>query len=106
MKLDKKIVERRIRLMEAEGVVFRTGMKVGEDVSADELRRAYDAVLLCCGAGRPRDLKLPGRDAEGVYFAVDFLTAPPDICWTVRLPSTQRANGWSSWAAAIRATTA
>ena len=75
MKLDKKIVERRIRLMEAEGVVFRTGMKVGEDVSADELRRAYDAVLLCCGAGRPRDLKLPGRDAEGVYFAVDFLTA-------------------------------
>ena len=75
MKLDKKIVERRIRLMEAEGVVFRTGMKVGEDVSADEIRRAYDAVLLCCGAGQPRDLKLPGRDAEGVYFAVDFLTA-------------------------------
>ena len=75
MKLDKKIVERRIRLMEAEGVVFRTGMKVGEDVSADELRREYDAVLLCCGAGQPRDLKLPGRDAEGVYFAVDFLTA-------------------------------
>lgn len=75
MKLDKKIVERRIRLMEAEGVVFRTGMKVGEDVSADEIRRTYDAVLLCCGAGQPRDLKLPGRDAEGVYFAVDFLTA-------------------------------
>ena len=74
MKLDKKIVERRIRLMEAEGVVFRTGMKVGEDVSADEIRRTYDAVLLCCGAGQPRDLKLPGRDAEGVYFAVDFLT--------------------------------
>ena len=49
MKLDKKIVERRIRLMEAEGVVFRTGMKVGEDVSADEIRRTYDAVLLCCG---------------------------------------------------------
>ena len=75
MKLDKKIVERRIRLMEAEGVVFRTGMKVGEDVSADEIRRTYDAVLLCCGAGQPRDLKLPGRDAEGVYFAVDYLTA-------------------------------
>lgn len=75
MKLDKKSVERRIRLMEAEGVVFRTGMKVGEDVSADEIRRTYDAVLLCGGAGQPRDLKLPGRDAEGVYFAVDFLTA-------------------------------
>ena len=59
MKLDKKIVERRIRLMEAEGVVFRTGMKVGKTFPADEIRRTYDAVLLCCGAGQPRDLKLP-----------------------------------------------
>ena len=75
MKLDKKIVQRRVRLMEAEGVTFRTGTAVGEDVSTEELRREYDAVLLCCGAGQPQDLKLPGRDAEGVYFAVDYLTA-------------------------------
>lgn len=75
MKLDKRIVERRIRLMEAEGVRFEVGVQVGRDVPAEELTARYDAVLLCCGAGKPRDLNVPGRDAQGVYFAVDFLTA-------------------------------
>ena len=73
MKLDKTIVERRIRLMEAEGVRFITNTEAGVDVSAEELQKSYDAIVLCVGAGKPRDLALPGRDAEGVYFAVDYL---------------------------------
>ena len=74
MKLDKSVVERRIRLMEAEGVIFRTGVEVGANLPAQQLLEEYDAVVLCAGAGKPRDLSLPGRDAKGVHFAVDFLT--------------------------------
>ena len=73
MKLDKSIVERRVHLMEQEGVTFVTGVNVGVDLSAEELRRDYDAVVLCCGASRPRDLNAPGREAEGIHFAVEFL---------------------------------
>ncbi|MGN1346034.1 MAG: glutamate synthase subunit beta [Eubacteriales bacterium] len=74
MKLDKSIVERRVRLMEAEGIEFRCGCDVGVSVPADEILADYDAVLLCCGSKTPRDLNVPGRDASGVYFAVDFLS--------------------------------
>ena len=75
MKLDKRVVARRVRLMEDEGVRFITGVEVGTAVDAEALMREYDAVLLCCGAGQPHDLDIPGRDAQGVHFAVDFLTA-------------------------------
>ena len=73
MKLEKSIVQRRLELMAAQGVEFRTGVDVGRDISPEELRRDYDAVVLCCGAANPRDLDLPGREGEGVWFAVDFL---------------------------------
>lgn len=75
MKLDKAVVERRIALMQQEGVVFKTGVNVGITCSADEIKSQYDAVVLCCGARNPRDLTVEGRDAKGVHFAVDFLTA-------------------------------
>ena len=75
MKLEKRIVNRRIRLMEEEGIAFRTGTDVGSAVPAEEIREQYDAVVLCCGAGQPRDLAVDGREAQGVYFAVDFLTS-------------------------------
>lgn len=75
MKLDKGIVARRVALMEAEGVQFRTGVNVGVDIPAEALASEFDAVVLCCGSKTPRDLKVPGREAEGVHFAVDFLTA-------------------------------
>lgn len=75
MKLDKKIVARRIALMEAEGIVFRIGCNVGSDISAQSLLEEFDAVILCCGSKEPRDLHVPGREAEGVHFAVDYLTA-------------------------------
>lgn len=74
MKLDKRVVARRVALMESEGVNFLTNTEVGKDISAEEIRQSFNAVLLCCGAGLPRDLGAPGRDAEGVRFAVDFLT--------------------------------
>lgn len=73
MKLEKEVVERRVQLMADEGVRFETNTDVGRDVSAAELLRDYDAVVLCCGAKNPRDLKVPGRESTGVYFAVDFL---------------------------------
>ena len=75
MKLEKTIVERRTNLMEAEGITFRTGVNVGVDVTAKQLLEEYDAVELACGASNPRDINVPGRDAEGIYFAVDFLKA-------------------------------
>ena len=75
MKLEKKIVERKIRIMEEEGVSFVTGVNVGRDIKADKLLQDYDRVILACGASNPRDIKAPGREAEGIHFAVDFLTA-------------------------------
>ena len=75
MKLDKKVIDRRIKLMEEEGIQFVTNANVGVNVSADELMKEYDAVVLACGASNPRDINVPGRDAKGIYFAVDFLKA-------------------------------
>lgn len=75
MKLDKKVIDRRLELMEAEGIEFVTNANVGENVSAEKLMKEYDAVVLACGASNPRDINVPGRDAKGIYFAVDFLTA-------------------------------
>ena len=73
MKLEKSIVDRRVKLMQDEGVEFITGADVGVNISAEDIMREYDAVVLCCGAGNPRDLKVENRNAAGVYFAVDFL---------------------------------
>ena len=75
MKLDKSVVLRRIHLMEQEGVQFIYNANVGENTDAQEILDQYDAVILCCGASNPRDLTAPGRDAKGIYFAVDYLRA-------------------------------
>ena len=75
MKLDKRIVKRREELMRREGISFVTGCHVGVDKSADELLSEYDAVVLCCGSGKPRDLKVKGREGKGVAFALEYLTA-------------------------------
>jgi len=73
-KMEKRFLDRRIALMEAEGVLFRTGTTIGTDVSAEQIRNEYDAVLLAGGAGQPRDLKVPGRELRGVHFAMEYLT--------------------------------
>lgn len=74
MKLEKSAIERRKKLMEEEGIEFRTNTDVGKDKDAKEILKSYDRVILACGSSRPRDIQAPGRDAEGIYFAVDFLS--------------------------------
>lgn len=73
MKLEKSVINRRIEIMKAEGVQFVTNADVGHNVSADEIMSKSDAVILACGSSNPRDIKADGRDAYGIYFAVDFL---------------------------------
>ncbi len=75
MKLEKQVIDRRIKLMEEEGIEFVTNANIGVDITAEELLQKYDRVVLCCGASNPRDINAPGRDAKGIYFAVDFLKA-------------------------------
>ena len=75
MKLEKATVQRRVDLMAAEGVKFVTNTEIGNDLSADQLLDGFDAVVLCTGATRPRDLSIPGRDLTGVHFAMEFLHA-------------------------------
>lgn len=73
MKLEKQIIERRIQLMKEEGVQFYTNVHVGKDLTKEDLLKDYDAIVLCCGAKKARDLNVVGREAKGIYFAVDFL---------------------------------
>ena len=73
MKLEKQVIERRTELMRAEGVTFVTNADVGNNVSADKILSGFDAAVLCCGSSNPRDIKAEERDANGIYFAVDFL---------------------------------
>ncbi|MEP1034484.1 glutamate synthase subunit beta [Ekhidna sp.] len=73
-KLDKELVDRRIDILEKEGIIFKTGTNVGVDVSGEDLLKNYDAVLLSGGSTIPRDLTIPGRELKGVHFAMEFLT--------------------------------
>jgi glutamate synthase (NADPH/NADH) small chain len=75
MKLDKRIVQRRVDLLRAEGVAFVTNCEVGKDYPAAKLRKLFDAIVLCGGATKPRDLPIEGRQLQGVHFAMDFLHA-------------------------------
>ena len=73
MKLEKHIIDRRTDLMKSEGVVFLLNADICGDIAPEELLESYDAVILACGSSEPRDIAAEGRDAEGIYFAVDFL---------------------------------
>ena len=72
-KLDKEIVKRRIKLMQDEGIIFKTGVNIGVDKPAKELKDEFDSVVLCGGSQKPRDLPVEGRDLDGVHFAMEFL---------------------------------
>ena len=74
MKLDKSVIDRRIEIMKASGIEFQCNVNVGKDISGEELLGQYDKVILACGASNPRDINAPGREAGGIYFAVDFLS--------------------------------
>lgn len=73
-KLDKQVVDRRVQLMTEEGVKFQTNANVGVNISVEQLKEEFDAILLCGGSTIPRDLPIPGRELKGVHFAMDFLT--------------------------------
>ena len=72
-KLEKWVVERRVKVMEEDGVVFKCNVEVGKDIAADEILRNNDAVILAGGSTIPRNLNIPGRELKGIYFAMDFL---------------------------------
>ncbi|HJV68331.1 glutamate synthase subunit beta [Ideonella sp.] len=105
-KMEKSHIDRRIAQMEAEGVVFRTGVMVGElpkdskvtnwaksSVTPDELKAEFDAVLLCGGAEQSRDLPVPGRELEGVHFAMEFLPQQNKLNAGDKLKGQLRADG-------------
>ena len=76
MKLDKKeVVLRRVKLLEDEGVTFNCNVNIGTDITAEQLRKDFDAIIVATGATKPRDLPIPGRELKGLHFAMDFLTA-------------------------------
>jgi glutamate synthase (NADPH/NADH) small chain len=87
-KLEKRILDRRLALMRAEGVAFRTRAEVGTNVSGDELRHGFDAVILAGGAPVPRDLVVPGRELDGIHFAMEYLPQANRRCEGDALPET------------------
>ena len=75
MKLDKSIVQRRVDLLAKEGITFKTSTEIGVHLPAQKLRDDFDAIVLCCGATKPRDLPIEGRDLDGIHYAMAFLHA-------------------------------
>lgn len=73
-KMEKWVIDRRLKVMEDEGVVFKTNADVGNNVEADQLKEGFDAIIVCTGSTLPRNLPIPGRDLEGVLYAMEFLT--------------------------------
>ena len=97
MKLEKQSIDRKIAIMEEEGIRFVTNCNIGKDKKASSLLKEYDRVLLCCGASNPRDIKVPGRDAKGIYFAVDFLKSTTKALWN---SAEQKQDG--SWKLSLK----
>jgi glutamate synthase (NADPH/NADH) small chain len=79
-KLEKRWIDRRLAIMSDEGVTFRTGCNIGVNVPVDELRRDFDAIVLAGGSTIPRDLRVPGRELTGIYFAMEYLTQQNRRC--------------------------
>jgi glutamate synthase (NADPH/NADH) small chain len=89
-KLEKRVLDRRLKQMEAEGVVFKTHAHVGVNVAVEMLRENYDALVLAGGACAPRDLKAPGRELAGIHFAMEYLTQQNKACEGDRIPADKR----------------
>ena len=90
-KLEKNILDRRIALMNDEGIIFKPNVHVGVDIGAEDLS-LFDAVVLCCGASIPRDLDIPGRGLNGIVFAMDFLTQQNRVVAGDTINESQRIN--------------
>ena len=108
-KMEKHLIDRRIEQMEAEGVTFRPSVNAGFDVSAAELQEEFDAIVLSVGATKPRDLPVPGRELDGIHFAMDFLPHNRTRSWSgtpSRIRPSPPARRSSSSGAATPAPTA
>ncbi len=92
-KMEKWVLDRRLDQMIAEGVEFRSGVEAGNDISAEELRKDFDAILLAGGAEQPRDLPVPGRELKGVHFAMEFLPQQNRRCAGDEVPDQIVATG-------------
>ena len=88
-KMEKNVLDRRLSIMREEGVTFRTNANVGVNVSVEELRREFDAILLAGGSTAPRDLQVPGRELKGVYFAMEFLPLQNKRCEGDNIPDSE-----------------
>ncbi len=88
-KMEKRVVDRRLNIMTEEGVTFRTNANVGVNVSVEELRGNFDAILLSGGATAPRDLPVPGRDLRGIHFAMEYLPLQNKRCEGDTIPDSQ-----------------
>jgi glutamate synthase (NADPH/NADH) small chain len=84
MKLEKDVVTRRTELMEAEGITITCGVEIGKDISSKQLMEDFDSVVLCCGATKPRDLPIEGRDLSNIRFAMEFLGPNTKELWDVK----------------------
>jgi glutamate synthase (NADPH/NADH) small chain len=91
-KMEKKVLDRRLEQMRAEGVVFKVNAHVGVNVPVDELKKHFDAILLAGGACAPRDLKVPGRELKGVHFAMEYLTQQNRRCEGEAIPPEQEIS--------------
>lgn len=91
-KLNKSVIDRRLNLLKEEGIEFKTGVKVGEDLKADELLKDFDAVCVCIGSGVPRDLKAPGRELKGVHFALELLQQQNRVVAGAEIPKGERIS--------------
>ncbi|MCF8380030.1 MAG: glutamate synthase subunit beta [Bacteroidales bacterium] len=95
-KLKKVFVDRRVNLLEEEGLIIKTNVEVGKDISAEQILSEFDAVCLAVGAMKPRDLNVEGRDLDGVHFAMDFLTQQnkinrgEDIAYDIKIEAKDR----------------
>jgi glutamate synthase (NADPH/NADH) small chain len=92
-KLEKRFLQRRLAIMAEEGIEFRAEVEIGVDLPVDDLRREFDAIVLCCGAGQPRDLAVPGRELKGIHFAVEYLAQQNRRCEGDRLSDVVSAEG-------------
>jgi glutamate synthase (NADPH/NADH) small chain len=79
-KMEKRVLDRRLGIMEAEGIIFKTSANIGANVAADDLRREFDAIVVAAGSTVPRDLPVPGRELHGIHFAMDFLPLQNHRC--------------------------
>jgi len=91
-KMEKRFLNRRLALLEEEGIVFRTNANIGADIPVSELQREFDAIVLAGGATQPRDLRVPGRELSGIHFAMDYLTQQNRECEGDAVPEAERIS--------------